>query len=78
MVTTPELPPRPRALSHRAQAVIFACGLVAFVVLVARAGVRETAANVYEARWVLGPIVLVWGGVYVCNTVAWRLLLGAV
>jgi uncharacterized protein (TIRG00374 family) len=57
--------------------VIFAFGLVAFVSLIARAGVRETAANVYQARWVLGPIVLVWGGVYACNTVAWRLLLGA-
>jgi uncharacterized protein (TIRG00374 family) len=77
-MTVPEIPPRPRSISRRAQAVVFACGLAAFVFLIARAGVRETAANVYEARWVLGPIVLVWGGVYICNTVAWRLLLGAV
>ncbi len=77
-MTTPGFPPQPRALSRRAQAAIFACGLAAFVLLLVRAGIRETAANVYEARWVLGPIVLVWGGVYICNTVAWLLLLGAV
>jgi uncharacterized protein (TIRG00374 family) len=72
------LPAAPPGLSRRAQIIVFLLGLSAFAILVARAGVRELLTNVYDARWVLGPIVAVWGVVYICNTIAWRTLLGAV
>lgn len=82
-VVTPATPPSPASapaspISRRLQAAVFVLGVAAFAILIARAGLHALLANIYEARWVLGPIILVWGGAYVCNTIAWILMLGAV
>jgi uncharacterized protein (TIRG00374 family) len=70
-------PSRGKGISRRLQVLVFVFGVAAFTVIVARTGVHEIAIKVYQARWVLLPIVLLWGVVYLCNTIAWQLLIGA-
>jgi hypothetical protein len=63
-------------VNRKVQALVFAGALVLFVVLIAHAGVRGLLDNLISARWAIVPSVIAWGLVYVCNTIAWRALLG--
>jgi uncharacterized membrane protein YbhN (UPF0104 family) len=63
-------------VSRRLQALIFAGALALFVVLIAHAGWRGLLDSLASARWAIVPSVAAWGLVYLCNTVAWRALLG--
>jgi uncharacterized protein (TIRG00374 family) len=55
----------------------FILGLAAFSYLVARFGVDQIIANIRTAGWSLASVILVWLGIYLLNTSAWRLVLGA-
>lgn len=59
------------AVSRRIQLVFFALGLAFFAWLVARIGPRVILDELARTGWVFIPIVLVWGIVYVSNTIAW-------
>ncbi|MFL5576938.1 MAG: lysylphosphatidylglycerol synthase transmembrane domain-containing protein [Gemmatimonadaceae bacterium] len=61
-------------MSRRLQLAFFVCGLALFVFLVARAGPGALLTQLRRTGWAFVPIVLVWAGVYLTNTVAWRLL----
>jgi hypothetical protein len=63
-------------VSRRAQALVFVGAAAIFVFLVIHAGVRGLLESLATARWAIVPSVAAWGLVYVCNTVAWRALLG--
>jgi hypothetical protein len=58
-------------LNRRIQLAFFAIGLAFFAWLVARIGAHEILADLARTGWVFLPIVLVWGAVYVTNTIAW-------
>lgn len=58
-------------MSRRVQLVFFAIGLAFFAWLVARIGPGVIVAELARTGWVFLPIVLVWGVVYVTNTIAW-------
>ncbi|HZS59698.1 MAG TPA: lysylphosphatidylglycerol synthase transmembrane domain-containing protein [Gemmatimonadaceae bacterium] len=62
-------------MTKKIQALVFAGASVLFVVLIVHAGVHGLIENLISARWAIGPSVLAWGLVYVCNTIAWRTLL---
>lgn len=61
-------------MSRRVQVVFFAVGLAFFVWLVSRIGARTIVVDLGRTGWVFAPIVLVWGVVYVTNTIAWLTL----
>lgn len=61
-------------MSRRVQFVFFALGLAFFVWLVSRIGVRTIVIDLARTGWVFVPIVLVWGLVYITNTIAWLVL----
>jgi hypothetical protein len=58
-------------VSRRFQLLFFALGLAFFAWLVARIGPRVLVDELTRTGWVFVPIVLVWGVVYVTNTIAW-------
>ena len=60
-------------VSRRAQLLFFAAGAIALAVLIARADPRQLLIDVREAGWAVPGIVAVYGGVYVLNTIAWKL-----
>lgn len=62
-------------VSRRVQALVFICAAIAFVILVAHAGVRGLLDSLVSARWAIVPSVAAWGLVYACNTFAWWTLL---
>jgi uncharacterized protein (TIRG00374 family) len=61
-------------VSRRIQLVFFALGLAFFVWLVSRIGARTILVDLGRTGWVFVPIVLVWGVVYVTNTIAWLII----
>jgi uncharacterized protein (TIRG00374 family) len=63
--------------STRTNIGFFAAGFVVFCYLVYRFGPGQIVANVGRAGWSLVWIALVWLGIYILNTIAWRLVLGA-
>ena len=64
-------------MSKRVRLVVFAFGALVFGGLLYRAGVDGLLRNLRSTAWVLGPIVAVWGVVYVSNTLAWETLIRA-
>jgi uncharacterized membrane protein YbhN (UPF0104 family) len=63
-------------VNKQIQALVFAGAVILFIALVVHAGVRGLLDNLVSARWAIIPSVIAWGLVYVCNTIAWRALLG--
>jgi Lysylphosphatidylglycerol synthase TM region len=63
-------------VSRRVQALVFVGAAAIFVFLIVHAGVRGLLDSLVTARWAIVPSVAAWGLVYLCNTVAWRALLG--
>ncbi len=61
-------------MTRRLQLVAFAAGAVFLAYLVAVTGPATIARDLARTGWTFGPIVLVWAGVYVCNTLAWTAL----
>jgi lysylphosphatidylglycerol synthase-like protein len=61
-------------VTRRVQLVFFALGLAFFVWLVSRIGARTIIVDLGRTGWVFVPIVLVWGVVYITNTIAWLTL----
>jgi uncharacterized protein (TIRG00374 family) len=57
--------------------LFFLVGLGIFAFLVYEFGLDQILANVHRAGWSLGYVVIVWLGIYLLNTAAWRLVLGA-
>jgi hypothetical protein len=64
-------------VSKRVRLLVFLFGALVFSGLLYRAGVDGLLRNLRSTAWVLGPIVAVWGVVYISNTVAWETLLRA-
>jgi len=64
-------------MSRRARLLVFAAGLIFFVVLIWQAGVQGLAETLRRTGWAFVLIVAIWGVVYACNTVAWTLLIRA-
>ena len=62
-----------RGVSRRAQLLFFAAGAIALTVLILRADPRQLLADVRDAGWAVPGIVAVYAGVYVLNTIAWKL-----
>ena len=62
-------------MNKKIQALVFAGAVVLFVGLIVHAGVHGLIENLISARWAIGPSVIAWALVYVCNTIAWRTLL---
>jgi hypothetical protein len=62
-----------RGVSRRAQLLFFAAGAAALAVLIVRADPRQLLGDVREAGWTVPAIVAIYGGVYILNTVAWKL-----
>lgn len=62
-------------MSRRVRLLVFAGGAVVFAGLLYRAGVDGLLRNLRSTGWVVGPIVGVWGLVYLTNTIAWEELL---
>ena len=58
-------------MNRRLQLIFFALGLAFFAWLVERIGLRVIVVELARTGWVFVPIVLVWGIVYVTNTIAW-------
>jgi uncharacterized protein (TIRG00374 family) len=56
--------------------IFFLAGLGIFAFLVVEFGLDQVQANVHRAGWSLAYVVLVWLGIYLLNTAAWRLVLG--
>lgn len=54
----------------------FVFGLTAFGYLIWRFGFDQILANIEKAGWSLLYVVLVWFGVYLLNTLAWKIVLG--
>ncbi len=57
--------------------VFFLVGLGLFAFLVTEFGHDAILANVQRAGWSLAYVVVVWLGIYLLNTAAWSLVLGA-
>lgn len=55
----------------------FLVGAAFFSYLIARTGPGAIARDLAQVGWAFLPIVLVWGGVYLSNTVSWLILLRA-
>jgi uncharacterized protein (TIRG00374 family) len=51
-------------------------GLAAFGYLVWRFGFDQILSNIEKAGWSLFYVILVWCGIYLLNTLAWKLVLG--
>ena len=64
-------------MSRRIRLLVFAGGALVFGFLLYRAGVQGLLRDLRSTGWVLAPIVVVWGFVYVSNTIAWEQLLRA-
>ena len=62
-----------RGVSRKGQLVFFTAGLIALSVLIARSDPKQLVADVRDAGWAVPAIVLVYGIVYVFNTIAWKL-----
>ena len=60
-------------MSRKAQLLFFAVGAFALTVLMVRAGPNQLLQDVRDAGWTVPMIVVVYGVVYVLNTIAWRL-----
>ena len=56
--------------------LFFLFGLAIFVFLVSEFGLDRIAENAHKAGWSLIYVVIVWLGIYLLNTSAWRLVLG--
>jgi hypothetical protein len=63
-------------MSRRVQLVLLAAGAALFAGLVHRIGVAQIVANASAVGWLFGPILLLYGVAYACNTSAWRLAMG--
>jgi Lysylphosphatidylglycerol synthase TM region len=59
-------------MSKRLRAAVFAAGAVLFIYLIAHIGLRQLAADARAVGWMMVPIVLVWGVVYLLSTAGWR------
>jgi len=64
-------------MSVRVRALIFLLGAGAFALMVAHAGLHTIAANVAAVRWLLVPIVLLYGVVQLFYAGAWQAVMGA-
>lgn len=64
-------------MSRFARLLVLVAGLAFFVALVLQAGVRELAATLERTGWAFLLLIVVWGVVYICNTIAWNSLIGA-
>lgn len=64
-------------MSRRIQLALLCAGAALFAALVHRIGVGQIIANASAVGWLFGPIVLLYGVAYACNTSAWRLTMGA-
>ncbi|GJG86193.1 membrane protein [Gemmatimonadetes bacterium T265] len=62
-------------MTRRLQAVAFVAGVAFLAWLVVTTGPRTILRDLARTGWTFLPIVLVWGGVYAGNTVAWLALL---
>ena len=60
-------------MSRRTQLALLLVGVAAFVLLVHQAGPAVLLQQVRGAGWVLLPVILVFGLVYLCNSESWRL-----
>lgn len=63
-------------MSRRIQLLLLAAGAALFGALVHRIGVAQIVSNASAVGWLFGPIVLLYGVAYACNTAAWRLTMG--
>jgi len=64
-------------MSRRVQLIFFAIGLAFFAWLIMRTGPQTILTQLARTGWVFIPIVLVYGVVYVTNTIAWRVIADA-
>jgi uncharacterized protein (TIRG00374 family) len=64
-------------MSRRVQLIFFAIGLALFAWLIVRTGPQTILTQLARTGWVFIPIVLVYGVVYVMNTIAWRIIADA-
>lgn len=66
------------AVSRRVQLLFFAVGLAFFIFILRQTGPATVLANLRRTGLTFIPIVLVWGAVYITNTIAWRIIVGVV
>lgn len=64
-------------MTRRVQLIFFAIGLAFFAWLIARTGPQTILTQLARTGWIFVPIVLVYGIVYVSNTIAWHVIADA-
>ena len=64
-------------MSARVRALVFLIGAGAFALMVAHAGLHTIATNIAAVRWLLVPIVLLYGLVQLFYAGAWQTVMGA-
>ena len=64
-------------MTARVRALVFLIGAGAFALMVAHAGVHTIATNIAAVRWLLVPIVLLYGVVQLFYAGAWQTVMGA-
>lgn len=57
--------------------LFFLAGVAAFSYLIHQLGVSQLLTNIRMAGWSLPYVVLIWLAIYMLNTLAWKLALGA-
>lgn len=62
-------------MSRATRLFIVVAGLAFFIVLVLQAGVRGLLTNLERTGWAFGLLLAIWGVVYVCNTLAWQIII---
>jgi uncharacterized protein (TIRG00374 family) len=62
-------------LNRRLRLGVFVAGLALAAAIILQTGLGTLASELARAWWVVLPLVVLWGGVYACNTAAWRGLL---
>ncbi|HWA58933.1 MAG TPA: lysylphosphatidylglycerol synthase domain-containing protein [Gemmatimonadales bacterium] len=62
-------------MSLKLRLVLFLVGLALAALVIHQVGLRTLAQHLATAGWLLFPIVLVWGVVYLFNALGWRTLL---
>ena len=62
-------------MNRRLQIVLFGLGATGFALLVSHIGVTRLLTDARSTGWLFIPIVLIYGLVYLCNTLSWYLLL---
>ena len=63
-------------MTRRLQLLIFLVGVAFLTWLIVRTGPERLLRDLVRTGWSFVPVVLVWGGVYLSNTVAWLTVLG--